>query len=277
MKHTYSSAPLPFVGQKRMFAKTFTQVLKSYPADSIFVDLFGGSGLLSHLAKACHPKATVVYNDYDNYRKRLQHIPKTNRLLSDLRTLLAGCARMSPIAPMLRTQIFARLEREEQEVGFVDYITLSGSLLFSGKYRTNLEDFKKETLYNKIRKNDYPTVDDYLEGLEVVSQDYRDLVEEYKHVPGVVFLIDPPYLSTDVGTYTMTWGLADYLDVLTILQGNSFVYFTSNKSKIVDLCAWMGQHPNVGNPFAHCKKVEMNTSVNYNAGYTDMMLYTQAS
>ena len=28
---------------------------------------------------------------------------------------------------------------------------------------------------------------------------------QYKDVPGVVFLIDPPYLSTDVGTYNMYW------------------------------------------------------------------------
>ena len=30
------------------------------------------------------------------------------------------------------------------------------------------------------------------------------------------FLVDPPYLSTEVGTYKMFWRLADYLDVLTL-------------------------------------------------------------
>ena len=41
------SAPLPFVGQKRMFAKEFIKVLDQFPDDTVFVDLFGGSGLLS--------------------------------------------------------------------------------------------------------------------------------------------------------------------------------------------------------------------------------------
>lgn len=47
----YLSAPLPFVGQKRMFAKHFIEVIKQYPSGTVFVDLFGGSGLLSHITK----------------------------------------------------------------------------------------------------------------------------------------------------------------------------------------------------------------------------------
>lgn len=39
------SAPLPFVGQKRMFAKEFIKVLDQFPDDTVFVDLFGGSGV----------------------------------------------------------------------------------------------------------------------------------------------------------------------------------------------------------------------------------------
>lgn len=49
MSRLYLSAPLPFVGQKRMFAKHFIEVIKQYPAGTVFVDLFGGSGLLSSI------------------------------------------------------------------------------------------------------------------------------------------------------------------------------------------------------------------------------------
>lgn len=41
----YSQAPLPFVGQKRMFASEFRKVLKRFSDRTVFVDLFGGSGL----------------------------------------------------------------------------------------------------------------------------------------------------------------------------------------------------------------------------------------
>lgn len=35
MRKMYLSAPLPFVGQKRMFAKEFMKVLEQYPGDIV--------------------------------------------------------------------------------------------------------------------------------------------------------------------------------------------------------------------------------------------------
>ncbi len=272
MNTEYLSAPLPFVGQKRMFAQKFKEVLKEYPDNSVFVDLFGGSGLLSHITKREKPNATVIYNDYDNYRMRLNNINRTNTLLSDLRKLTIDCPRQKLIPEPIRGLILERL-RQEETTGFVDYITISSSLLFSMKYCMNLKDLQKESFYNNIRKQDYPLCADYLNGLEIVSCDYKELVKKYNNLPNVVFLVDPPYLSTEVGTYRMNWRLSDYLDVLSILVDKSFIYFTSNKSSILELCCWMGNHPNIGNPFNNAKKEEFNARMNYNSTYTDVMLY----
>lgn len=275
MKKTYLSAPLPFVGQKRMFAREFTKVLEQYPEETIFVDLFGGSGLLAHIAKRQKPSATVVYNDYDNFRYRLANIPHTNALLADLRRIVGDLPKHSCIKGDMRERIFERLEQEEREVGYIDFITISSALMFSMKYKLSIPEMRKEALYNNIRKADYPSATDYLEGITVVSADYKEVFDQYKHLPNVVFLVDPPYLSTEVGTYSMYWKLADYLDVLTILSGHQFVYFTSNKSSIIELCDWLGKNQAVGNPFKNCKKVEFNATMNFNAHYTDMMLFTQ--
>ncbi|MFS2906531.1 DNA adenine methylase, partial [Bacteroides thetaiotaomicron] len=38
---------------------------------------------------------------------------------------------------------------------------------------------------------------------------------------------------------------------------------------------WMDRNPFVGSPFKECRKVEFSASVNYQAKYTDMMLYTK--
>ena len=269
----YLSAPLPFVGQKRRFAREFAKVLEGFKDGTVFVDLFGGSGLLSHITKCLRPDAEVVYNDFDGYRERLVNIPRTNSLLADLRGIAKDVPRHKPIKGAARERILERLGREEREWGYVDYITLSSSLMFSMKYKMSLDGMRKEILYNNIRKSDYPPCYDYLEGLEITSKDYREVFNEYKDVPGVVFLVDPPYLSTDVTTYSMYWRLSDYLDVLTVLNGHSFVYFTSNKSSIVELCQWMGKNRTLGDPFDGCVKFEFNAHMNYNAGYTDMMLY----
>lgn len=277
MRKMYLSAPLPFMGQKRMFAREYIKVLEGFKDARVFVYLFGGSGLLSHITKCKRPDATVVYNDFDGYRERLANIPRTNLLLADLRGIAKDVPRLKPIKGAARERILERLEREEREWGYVDYITLSSSLMFSMKYKTNLEGMRKETLYNTIRMTDYPLCADYLDGLAVVSCDYRELYERYKDAPGVVFLADPPYLSTEVGTYKMYWRLADYLDVLNVLRDKPFVYFTSNKSQIVELCEWLGKNRTLGNPFEGCGKSEFNAHMNYNAGYTDMMLYNSRS
>lgn len=274
MSRMYKSAPLPFVGQKRMFVRGFIKILGRFPAGTVFVDLFGGSGLLSHVTKRTKPESTVVYNDFDNYRCRLQHIPQTNRLIADLRNIVADrVPRNKPITGELRERIFARIEQEDRTVGYVDFITLSSSIMFSMKYRLSVPEMRKEVLYNSIRKNDYPLCSDYLDGLEITSCDYKELFNRYKDTPGVVFLVDPPYLSTDVGTYNMYWKMADYLDVLNVLAGHSFVYFTSNKSSILELCEWLGRNRSLGNPFENAVKVEFNAHMNYNASYTDMMLF----
>ena len=273
MRKLYLSAPLPFMGQKRMFAKEFIKVLEQFTDKSVFVDLFGGSGLLSHIIKHQRPDATVVYNDYDGYRRRLESIPQTNALLADLRAIAKDIPRHKPITGAARERILERIIREEQQVGYVDFITISSSLMFSMKYQLSVEGMKKETLYNNIRKADYQLCPDYLDGLTITSCDYKELFLRYKDVSDVVFLVDPPYLSTDVCTYKMYWRLSDYLDVLTVLNGHSFVYFTSNKSSIVELCQWMGKNRTLGDPFEDCVKSEFNAHMNYSAKYTDIMLY----
>ena len=251
-------------------------MLQQFPDGTTFVDLFGGSGLLSHIAKCQKPDSTVVYNDFDGYRRRLEALPVTNALLAELRGI-ADVPRHSIIRGELRLRVLECIKKYETEYGYVDYITLSASVLFSMKYATSFAELEKETLYNKIRTTDYPPCTDYLDGLTVTSCDYKKVFERYKDVPGVVFLVDPPYLGTDSKTYRMYWKLSDYLDVLTVLAGHRFIYFTSNKSSIIELCDWIGRNKVVGNPFEKCRRKEVGAHMNYNSSYTDIMLYTDAA
>lgn len=224
----WKSAPLPFQGQKRFFIKHFKEALKNYPADATYVDLFGGSGLLSHTVKCVHPNAKVVYNDFDNYNKRLESIPQTNRILEELRGLNLQTPRNKKIEGVERDLVCGVLKRANER-GYVDWISLSGSLKFSMNYGVKLEDFTEDTLYNSIRKTNFEIADDYLEGIEVVSEDYKQLFTRWEGLDNVVFLVDPPYLSTDTATYKNDsyWHLTDYLEVLEIVT--SILRATSRK------------------------------------------------
>jgi adenine-specific DNA methylase len=135
----YKQSPLPFMGQKRKFLKQFKESLKKCPSDGTFVDLFGGSGLLSRTVKDYYPQSRVVYSSY------------------------------------------------------------------KGNY----------------------------------------------------------------------WKLADYLDVLTMLNKQAYFYFTSNKSHIVELCKWMSTHTDYRNPFENAIFNTTQQHMNFNSSYTDIMVFKE--
>ena len=269
----FIQAPLPFQGQKRRFLNEFKLALNGFKHAPMFVDLFGGSGLLAHTVKQMYPDARVIYNDYDDYHLRLANIEHTNALLAQFRIILAGAPADKVVSKEGKERILKAIKQEEKLTGYVDYITISSSLLFSMKYVMNYADMAKQTMYNCVRINPYEPAGKYLAGVEVVKQDYRELFDRWKHITGVVFLVDPPYLSTDVSTYSNYWKLANYLDVLTVLKGTSYFYFTSNKSSILELTEWISRNLGADDPFAGAIKKEMAARMNHNAGYTDIMLW----
>ena len=135
----YTQAPLPFQGQKRKFLKHFKEALKEFSPNATYVDLFGGSGLLSHTVKNFYPDATVIYNDFDNYNHRLENIDKTNALLADIRVVCSKNSNRKDkerLSGELRSEIIKRISHEK---GFIDWVTISSSLLFSMNYVTSFE------------------------------------------------------------------------------------------------------------------------------------------
>ena len=270
----YNQAPLPFVGQKRRFVKKVSKLLSNAPKDAIYIDLFGGSGLLAHTVKYVQPDAEVIYNDFDNYSERLRNVKQTNALLSEVRQLFDGLPRNKKVPKSIKKKLLELVTQHQKKTGYVDYITLSTSVLFSMNYANNLDELKSQTIYNAVRRSDY-SVEGYLEGVEVVREDYRSLFERYKNDERAIFLVDPPYLSTEIRTYKNVthWGITDYLDVLNVLNGTKYIYFTSNKSEIVELCEWFETRSFQGSPFQYATTTTVNQRVNYNSEYTEIMLH----
>ncbi len=59
-------------------------------------------------------------------------------------------------------------------------------------------------------------------------------------------------------------GLSDYLDVIASLAlSQRYIYFTSSKSSIVELCEWLGRNAGVGNIFAEAIRSDVAATVNY--------------
>ena len=178
----YTRAPLPFVGQKRRFLNHFKTLLKQHiPNDGegwTIVDAFGGSGLLAHTAKQVLPKARVIYNDFDGYAERLQNINDTNKLRTIIADLLAHYPRNQKLPETLKKAVQAALNSFG---GYIDLDCMASWLLFRGRQTTDLNDLiYNHTYFNHVRLSDYPSADDYLDGVEVVSKSYHELLPEFQ-------------------------------------------------------------------------------------------------
>ena len=159
----------------------------------------------------------------------------------------------------------------EERLGWVDIMTIGRSVLFSGKWVTNLEELRKHTMYNRVKPGGYEC-DGYLDGLDVVHQDYRAVFEQHKSNSRALFVLDPPYLTTERGQYENYWRLTDYLNVLRLLHGTKYIYFTSDKSQIVELCRFMADEYGEAAPM-YGATVRMRTNhLNYQAKFNDMMI-----
>lgn len=259
-KKTYSTPPLPFRGNKRYFVKEFRQVLQNLKDIEVVVDLFGGSGLLSRAAKDVLPHARVIYNDFDNYTQRVENIERTSEILDLIRPFVEGVETLKRVPDEKRKKILDVLSEQEKK-GFVDYITLASSLLFSGQFATSLETLSKHPFYNSVRQSPF-SAEGYLDGLEITCKDFRELFDEYKDMGNVLFLLDPPYLQTDMDSYHNSdfWTLGETLDVVRMMMGSRFIFFTSDKSDIPELLDWLCDNTS---GFDFVKKAEIHKRTNY--------------
>lgn len=235
MPRIYHSAPLPFVGQKRFFLKEFKQVLSNIPSVGsgwMIVDVFGGSGLLAHVAKRTKPAARVIYNDYDGYTDRLRHINDYNRLreqLADIVGDLRKDARLSAKQDAAAKRAIVEFD------GHIDLRVLSSFVLFSTKQPATIDHLLRYEFYNRVRKTPIQAADDYLDGLEIVRQDYADLLARHSETPNTLLVLDPPYVNTRQRTYANAnnFDMADFM-LLIKLTRPPFILFSSTKSNVLD-------------------------------------------
>ena len=272
-KIIYKSAPLPFQGQKRAYIRKFNNALKKFPSNSTYVDLFGGSGLLSHNIKMTHPDSVVIYNDFDNFSERLQNIDKTNKLLSKIRDVIPKTVKHKErLCGETKSKI---IDIIKNEIGYIDIITLSKSLFFGGTYASSLSEiYNYKTFYNSISKKEYAS-NGYLKDVIVVRDCYKNIFNEYKTKDNVIFILDPPYMSTNVSSYNSVfhWKITEYLNIIKTLQGlNKFIYFTSERSGLIDIFEFMEKHYKVENPFSNAVVEKIKTSA-INSVYEDIMIY----
>ena len=264
----YNKAPLPFQGQKRNFLKIFNRELEKLCGDGdgwTIIDVFGGSGLLAHNAKYTCRKARVIFNDYDNYTERLLNINKTDQLRRRLRKITGNKKRCSPLNIETKNQVINYLKNCE----YIDYMTLSGYLLFSGNYFSSIDELESHKLYDRVSKYP-PNADGYLSGVETVHKSFTEILsDDFKGK--VLYLLDPPYINTMQGYHrdkSSYFGLLSQLALFELMKP-PFFYFTSNRSEIMDFVENSSVYSHV---FENCEIFTTTNSPNGRSTYLDILI-----
>ena len=234
MPKVFNSPPLPFVGQKRNWVKTFRNLLTENIPDAgdgwTVVDVFGGSGILSDVAKRTLPKARVIYNDFDNYHERLEHIPETNALREKLLAIVDGCEFRRKLPPEIRARVIEAIDSFE---GYKDFSTIATWFVFTGNTCREWEKVRRLSgLYDRVPSTPYPSAEGYLDGVETVTKDFEELMAEHAGNHRALFVLDPPYLCTAQDAYKK----AEYFDLICFLRLTQairppFLVFSSDKSE----------------------------------------------
>lgn len=277
----FSKPPLPFEGNKKLWRKNYKELLKEFEDIEIFVDLFGGSGILSHWTKNTYKDAIVIYNDFDNYRERLNNIPTTNELMKGIREILKDVPHRKLIDEEKTQQIKDLFKDYKNNNKFIDLKSLVHQLHFTKCLNVeteNIDKFLKYKLYNNLNKNNIESSDGYLNGLNIVSMDWKKLYsycketfKEYK----ICFILDPPYLYTDKTQYNCRfWKLADSVELLDILKSYPFIFFNSPKSGFKEFVEVINRLFNTKITF---KIISQNMAANIGDDRVDYCLYSNKS
>lgn len=207
MGNKFFKPPLPFLGNKRGFIKLLDNILRlaflegKINNETLIIDLFGGSGLLSHNIKRILPANRVIWNDYDNYKERLDNIETTEKHRQKIREISFNSLifwynkKRLPSNYLFdyETQAIKDYLQKEQDKGsYLDLTTISTWLLFGGCYYNDLKYFLNTKRFYTCFYGKDLNADGYLEGVERVSCDYKELLEKYKNNDNVLFVADPP-------------------------------------------------------------------------------------
>lgn len=236
------------MGNKRNMLKHIKAVLETMQEDgqidseTIFIDCFGGSGLISHNIKQWYPSNRVVWNDYDNYQERLNHLDTTEQLRQEIAKIIKDTHTppQSKLHPHTKEKILTLLQDKAQSGAFIDYTTISTYLLFSGNYAKTYQELAKHTFYNIIASTPLNNKG-YLAGVERTQADFIYLLESYKDITNKCLILDPPYLQTQKGNYNDSFQLAQFFNLIERVQ-KPYIFFGSRRSDILPCFAYLSKY-----------------------------------
>lgn len=237
----FKKAPLPFVGNKHKYVSYINKYTIPYLKknniindDKIIVDVFGGSGILSHVFAYNFPNNQIVYNDYDNYTKYLkpENIQKFNKVLSYIRNIFNSLHTDKITDDKLKTKIINIIKSEFPK--------------FEGTYAEHLFN-SCLTFYSQVPITEANALYDkyILANMKITHLDYNELFDEFKKYKNIFYIIDPPYYDTNIKSYSDNLESDESVKVLKFAATHNSLYFESTKFKLNKIIRELKQKYNI--------------------------------
>lgn len=206
---------------------------------TIFYDVFGGSGIISHTLKYLYPHNRVVWNDYDNYQERLDNTHITEQVRQELLNILPS-KEVIRLTPAEKEAVIKLLDSYQ----YLDTITLATYLCFSGNYAQDRESLYKIINYQRVNQSPIIT-QNYLKGVERVSLDFKTLLDsipqEQKDNQQAFLILDPPYLQTFKGNYSDSFSLKQFFSLFESIT-KPYIFFSSENSDILEFLEFFSKY-----------------------------------
>lgn len=221
------SPPLPFPGHKGMWLDELSSIARALPADTLVVDVFGGSGMCSRIMKNANPALQVIFNDFDGYGTRLLHAPETEKLRDFLAQNIGTSQKTKtkmcqPLSDDEKRLFLKASDEWHARYGFLDEKTVTTWVRIQS---ATVAPFRfSQKFYNKIRKTpiNLQACDGWLVGIESACARFNGMKTVFEtpsraetlaapcpHRPRLL-VVDPPY----VGTFTDAYSERENLHVL---------------------------------------------------------------
>lgn len=259
------NVPVPFRGNKQKWIKYLYEYLKNnrlkLNKNTIIVDVFGGTGILSILFKKLYPNNVVIYNDYDNFLNVLKNdIAKINNLKGKLYNYINNelhIGKSEKIPKEYNAHIFNMIKHSGLNLNNPKVKNIISNMLnFNGRpivFNTSNQ------FYNKTIKNDYLT-DDYLnefKNIKVIHQDYKKIIETFENTRNVFYILDPPYLQTGKLFYKNEeyFNIDDTINIIKLCIKNKAILFESTKSQLINLIKLISEFTKVNYTISESQKM----------------------
>lgn len=239
-ENIYKRPPLPFRGNKKRWLdyliKYFIRNHDKFE-DYTFIDVFGGSGIISQAIAKLYPNNRVIYNDYDNYTSLLKpsSINKLNELRQKIYEIANKYEHNTPIndndSLKINRLIIKYYPNFDENEKLKD--VFSSWLIYDGNGFTLQRKY-----YNKVLKNDFEVPNDYLPDNVIIEHlDYKDLINKYKPILNKsILILDPPYYYTPKVFYnTNNWNKDDTSLLIKLCIKYKCILFESDKKFMVKL------------------------------------------